>query len=83
MQQHVDVLDPFPDYLMWTEAEINDGQYVTTFYYRNVINCVHYLFRQIAYRSDMVYEPIREHNLSWVRLYSGMHTVDWWWEIQV
>jgi len=37
MRQHLDVLDPFHDYLVWTEAQINDGRYLTTFYSQNVI----------------------------------------------
>jgi len=43
---------------MWTKAEINNGQYATTFYYRHVIDCVYYLIHLVAYRSDMLYEPI-------------------------
>ena len=83
MRQHLDELDPFGDYLMWTEAAIDNSQHATTFYYRNVIDCVRYLIRQVAYRSDMVYAPIREYNSTGERLYSEMHTADWWWETQV
>jgi len=83
MQQHLDELDPFGDYLVWTEAAIDDGQHVTTFYYRNVIDCVRFLIHQVAYRSEMVYAPVREYNSSGERLYSEMHTADWWWDTQV
>ena len=51
---------------------IDDGRYVATFYYRNIIDCVHYLFCLVAYRSDMVYTPIREDDLNGERLYSEM-----------
>jgi len=54
MQQHLDELDPVHDYLMWTEAAIDDGQHPTTFYYRNVIHCVRFLIRPVEYGSDMV-----------------------------
>ena len=32
LQQHHDVLDPFGEYLTWTEAVIGDGRHTTTFY---------------------------------------------------
>jgi len=83
LRQHLDVLDPFREYLVWAEASIDDGRHATTFYYRNIIDCVRYLIRQVAYSSDIVYAPIREYDLSGERLYSEMHTADWWWDIQV
>jgi len=55
MRQHLDEQDRFCDYLVLTEAAIDDAQHVTPFYYRNVIDCVRFLIWQIAYRSDMVY----------------------------
>jgi len=58
MRQHLDVLDPFGGYLVWTEGVRDDGQDAATFYYQNIIDCVHYLIRQVAYSSDMVYAPI-------------------------
>ena len=63
-QKHLDVLDPSSEYLTWTEAAIVDGQHTTTFYYRNAIDCVTYLVRQVAYRSDMFYAPIPEYDSS-------------------
>ena len=58
LQQHLDLLDPFGEYQTWTEAAIGDGRDTTTFYYRHALDCVRYLVRQVAYRSDMVYAPI-------------------------
>ena len=49
---------------MWTEAAIEDGQHVTTFYYRNVIDWVRFLIRQVVYRSERVYAPVPEYNPS-------------------
>ena len=83
LQQHLDVLDLFGEYLMWTEAAIGDGRHTTTFYYRNALDCIRYLVRQVAYRSDMVYAPMREYDSSGERLYYEMHTADWWWDTQV
>ena len=64
LQQHLDLLDPFGEYLTWTQATIGDGRDTTTFNYRNALNCVRYLVRQVTYRSDMVYAPIREYDSS-------------------
>jgi len=54
MRQHPDVLDPFAEYLVGTEAVINHCRHAATFYYRTIIDCVRYLIRQVAYTSDMV-----------------------------
>jgi len=59
LRQHLDILDAFREYyLVWVEASMDDSRYATTFYYRNIIACVRYLIRQVAYCSDMVYAPI-------------------------
>jgi len=83
LRQHLDILDPFREYLVWADASIDDGRHATTFYYRNIIDCVRYLIRQVGYSSDMVDAPIREYGSSGERLYSEMHTADWWWDMQV
>jgi len=62
LRQHPDILELFCNYMVWTEAEINDGRHVTTFNYQNVFNCICYLICQVAYRSNMVSEPIQEYN---------------------
>jgi len=33
LRQHLDVLGPFREYLVWAEASIDDGRHATTFYY--------------------------------------------------
>ena len=83
LRQHLDILDPFSEYLVWVEASIDDGRHSTNFYYPNIIDSVRYLIRQVAYSSDMGYAPIREYDSSGERLYSEMHTADWLWDIQV
>jgi len=83
MRQHLDELDPFSDYLVWTDAAIDDGQHAATFYYGNILDCVRFLIGHVAYRSDMLYAPVQEYNLSPERLYSGMHMADWCWDTQV
>jgi len=58
--QHLDILNLFCEYFVWVEASIDDGRHATTFYYRNIIDCIHYLTRQVGYSSAMIYAPIRE-----------------------
>ena len=53
------------------------------FFYCNVLDCDRYLLGQIAYRDDFVYAPYREYNPNGQRIYAEMHTVDWWWDVQV
>ena len=76
LQQHLNVLDPFGEYLMWTEAAIGNRRDTTTFHYRNALDCICYLVCQVVYRSDMVFPPIREYDSSVEQLYSAMHTAD-------
>jgi len=32
LRQHLDILDPFREYLVWADASIEDGRHATTFY---------------------------------------------------
>jgi len=76
-------LDPYSLYLQWLEGHVEHGQRTLPFFYRNVLDCVRYLLRQIAYRDDLIYAPRREYDQSGQRIYAGMHTADWWWDVQV
>jgi len=83
LTQHLDVLEPFGEYLVWTKAVIDHGRHAASFYYRNMIHCFPYLICQVAYRSDMVYAPIPESDSSGELVHSGMHTADWWCDKQI
>jgi len=83
LRQYLNILNRFREYLVWAEASIDDARHATTFYYRNIVDCVRDLIGQVAYSSDMVYAPIREYDSSGEPLYSEMHTADWWWDMQV
>ena len=83
LEKQLETLEPFREYLSWTEATLESGEQSTTFYYRNIVSCVRYLIRQVAYKEHMVYAPIREHDSNGDQLYSEMHTAEWWWETQV
>jgi hypothetical protein len=52
------------------------------FKYRNPIDLIKYLLRQRVYRDNLVYSPVREYRDD-ARLYSELHTADWWWNTQL
>ena len=83
LENHFRILDPYSQYLQWFEGQVEDGQRTLPFFYRDVLGCVRYLLRQIAYRDDLVYAPRREYDPSGHRIYAEMHTGDWWWDVQV
>jgi len=76
-------LDPHSAYLQWNEGQVDDGKRTLPFFYRNVLDCVRYLLRQIAYRDVFVYAPHMEYDTNGQRIYAEMHTADWWWNLQV
>jgi len=50
-------LDLHSSYLQWFEEQVEDGKRTLRLFYRNVLDCVTYLLRQIAYQDDLVYAP--------------------------
>jgi len=83
LENILQALDPHSAYLQWHEGQVEDGKRTLPFFYRNVLDCVRYLLRQIAYRDDFVYAPRREYDPNGQRIYAEMHTADWWWDVQV
>src|ERR671929_247092 len=83
LEKHLKTLDPHDSYLEWSEGTMDDGSHSISFFYRNIVDCVRYLIGQIAYKNCMVYAPVREYSCEGARVYSEMHTAEWWWEIQV
>jgi len=83
LENHLRSLDPHSSYLQWFEGQVEDSKRTLPFFYRNVLDCVRYLLRQIAYQDDLVYAPRREFDPNGERIYAEMHTADWWWDVQV
>ena len=50
--------------------------------YRNVIKSIKFLLRHPPFASDLVYGPTRQYNNKNKRVYTKMHTGDWWWKTQ-
>ena len=82
-ENHLRILDPYIAYLHWFEGQVEDDNRTVPFLNCNILDCVRYLFCQIAYRDDLVYTPRLEYNHSGHRTYAEMHTADWWWDVQV
>ena len=55
----------------------------TPFFYRNPVTSFKFLLRQTAYKETMTYAPVKEYNEQNERVYSELHTGDWWWHMQV
>ena len=83
LDQYIYGLDPYQNLLAWNEGTLKHDDRSSVFFYRDVVNCVEYLLAQPAYRGDITYGPIKEYDGNGQRLYSEMHTADWWWETQV
>ena len=83
LDQYIKALDPYHHFIEWNEGTYTHDGRSSTFFYRDIVQCVEYLLSQPAYREDIVYAPVREHDETGERLYSEMHTADWWWETQV
>lgn len=52
-----------------------------SFFYRDPVECIKYLLRQPMFAGRLHYAPRRRFN-DGERLYTEMHTADWWWETQ-
>ena len=83
LENHLWSLDPYSPYPQWFQGQVEDSKRTLPFFYRNVLDCVRYLLRQIAYQDDLVYTPRREFDHNDERIYVEMHTADWWWDVQV
>jgi hypothetical protein len=66
----------------WRQGEVILSGTKTPFYYRDPVDCIKYLIRQRAYRSNMVFSPERLYEGE-ERQYGELHTADWWWDTQV
>jgi len=83
LENHLRFLDPYTQYLHWFKGQVEDGQRTLPFFYRNLLGCVRYLLRQIAYQDNLVYAPRHEYDSTGQRMYAEMHTADWWWGVRV
>jgi len=83
LENLLQALDPHSAYLQWNEGQVDDGKQTLPFIYRNVLDCIRYLLRQITYRDDFIYAPRREYDTNGQWIYAEMHTADWWRNLPV
>jgi hypothetical protein len=80
-------IDPDLGLAQWQResCEVMEGtrKRVTWYYFRPLLACIQYLLRQPISAEDMVYHSIREYNDNGEKMYSKLHTADWWWKVQV
>ncbi len=70
-------------YVCFDRLEDPNIEQTVPFWYRNPVECIEFLLQQPAYRDHMVYAPVREYNEEGERMYSELHTSNWWWRMQV
>ena len=68
----------------WKSASVKfeDDDAPVAYYYRDPIELVEYILSQPAYRDHLIYAPVKEYQ-DGCRIYSELHTANWWWETQV
>jgi hypothetical protein len=67
-----------------TEMRWNDPHPEPIAYYsRDILQCARWLLRQTAYENHLAYAPERHFKDDGGRVYTAMHTADWWWDQQV
>ncbi|KAH9173949.1 hypothetical protein EDB89DRAFT_2152812 [Lactarius sanguifluus] len=77
----IDQLPGRPPFKCW-ELLISDE--TLHFYYRDIVQCLRALYGDPEFARDMVFTPERHYTRHdrTCRVYSDMHTGDWWWAVQ-
>ena len=78
------VLDTMIETAPWKRGEVDFPlQKGVEWYSRDIIACAQYLCKQPAFNSYMIWAPTRSRDYEGSRIYSELHTGDWWWVMQV
>jgi hypothetical protein len=70
-----------PEHMRWNDNHQHPCQYWS----RDIIKSMRWFMRQLAYAEHLFFAPQWHFNSDTPpkRLYTEMHTVDWWWETEV
>lgn len=82
----LDDLDPDLAPSSWKPWAVDhQGAGLIEFRYRSVEKMIRHIFKQQSHAPYMVYKPVREYTGpdEEYRLYSELHTAEWWWKMQV
>ena len=65
--------------------EVVIGGETMEFYHRNILNCIQSIYGDPEFAQDLVVIPERHYTDEGQteRIYTEMHTGDWWWAVQV
>lgn len=85
MYNKIAQMDPSLGRIGWQSGsvEFTSGSSATQFYYRDILFCASFLLKQRAFATEMVYTPVKIYDGNGERVYSELHTADWWWRLQV
>ena len=50
--------------------------------HRDILGAIRFLIGHPPFANDLAYAPIRQYNDNGSRIYTEMHTANWWWETQ-
>jgi hypothetical protein len=64
------------------ETELREVDW-TSYWYRDPVDAIRFLLGQKQFAKELVWAPVREYGHSGDRIYSEMHTANWWWNEQV
>ena len=53
------------------------------FVYRDILRVIRFLLGYRPFKEELVYAPVRHFNSKDERMFSEMHTGDWWWRTQL
>ena len=79
------IIDTLPGRPPFKSQDFTIGGETLTFYFRDVMQCIQALYGDPEFAHELVFVPER-HYLDpecTCRVYSEMHTGDWWWAVQV
>lgn len=78
-------IDKLPGRAPFVSKDMAIGGEVFTFYYWEIIPCLRALFGDPEFQHDLIFAPERHFTNEdrTHRIYSDMHTGDWWWSVQV
>lgn len=79
------IIDNLPGRPSFKCQDVYIGKEWVQFYYRDIVQCIRAIYGDPEFAADLVFAPERHYVDSerTQRVYSDMHTGNWWWSIQV
>ena len=79
------MIDTLPGQPPFKSQNFTIGGELLTFYFRDVMQCIRALYGDPEFVHELVFVPERHYAdpERTCRIYSEIHTGDWWWAVQV